>query len=134
MQQLLEARKQGDIMTLLRLYSECVDGDELVLAEQEMTNACELLEEQLDDLRLEKAAYIYQHPLRTVVHDLFYSGSKKSREKRILKWKQELKAEAEQIFELVEELRNLKDLKAVLEQRREERLFDSFDMMMEELW
>jgi hypothetical protein len=133
MQQLLAARKQGDIMTLLQLYSECVDGNELVLAEQEMTSACELMEEQLDELRLEKAAFIYQHPLRTQVHDMFYSSSRKIRDKRIDAWKQDLRAGAEHTLVLVEELRNLKILKIVLEERREGRLFDDLDWILDGL-
>jgi hypothetical protein len=134
MQQLLEARKQGDIMTLLHLYSEHADGGELVLAKQEMTNACELLEQQLDELRQEKAELIYQHPLHMLVHDLFYSSSRNIREKRIRAWKQDLRAESERTLSLVEELRNLKVLKAVLEERREERLFGDLDMMFDHLW
>jgi hypothetical protein len=134
MQQLLEARKQGDIMTLLHLYTEYADGGDLVLAKQEMTSACELLEQQLDELRQEKAELIYQHPLRMLVHDLFYSSSRKTREKRIQAWKQDLKAESERTLNLVEELRNLKVLRAVLEERREERLFGNLDIMIDGLW
>lgn len=133
MQQLLAARKQGDILTLLSLYSECIDGDDLVLAEQEITSACELMKEQLDDLRLEKAAFIYEHPLRELVHDLFYSGSRKTREKRIQAWKYNLKAEAEQTLGIIEELRNLKVLKIFLEERQEERCF-SVDTIINNLW
>ena len=134
MQQLLEARKQGDIMTLLQLYGECISGDDLLLAEQEMSNACELLQEQLHGLRAEKAAFIYQHPLRTQVHDLLYSGSQKAREKRLQRWKQDLKAEAEHTFTLIEELRNLTVLKAVLEERRELQLFDHLDLIFDGRW
>jgi len=128
MQQLLEARKQGDILTLLHLYSEGVNGGDLVLAKQEMTSACELMEEQLAELREEKTASIYQHPLRMMVHDLFYCSSRKNREKRILAWKQDLDAEAEQTLGLVEELRNLRVLKAALEERQLE------DVMFNDLW
>jgi hypothetical protein len=134
MQQLLEARKQGDIMTLLQLYSESLDGNDLVLAEQEMTSACELMEEQLDELRAEKADFIYQHPLRTLVHDLLYSSSRKSREKRIEAWKQGLRVEAEQSLDMIDELRNLKVLKIVLEARRDERMFDDLDMLFDSMW
>lgn len=134
MQQLLQARKQGDIMTLLQLYSEHADGGELVLAKQEMTSACELMEEQLEELRQEKAALIYQHPLQMLVHDLFYSSSRKIREKRVRAWKQDLKAEPEQTLKLIERLRNLTVLKAALEERREERLFNNLDMMFDGLW
>ena len=134
MQQLLEARKQGDIMTLLSLYSEHADGAELVLAKQEMTNACELLEQQLDELRQEKAELIYQHPLHILVHDLLYSSSRKIREKRIRTWKQDLKAESERTLSLIEELRNLKVLKAALEERRAERFFGDLDSMFDGPW
>jgi len=99
-----------------------------------MTSVCELMEEHLDELRLEKAAFIYQHPLRMLVHDLLYSGSRKTREKRIQSWKQDLKAESKQTLNLIEELRNLKVLKAVLEERREERHFSDLDMMIDGMW
>ena len=134
MQQLLQARKQGDIMTLLHLYSEHAGGGDLVLAKQEMTSACELLEQQLDELRREQDELIFQDPLRMLVHDLFYSGSRKTREKKIQAWKQDLKAESERTLILVEELRNLKVLKAALEERREERLFGDLDIVMGGLW
>ena len=134
MQQLLEARKQGDIMTLLHLYSEYAVGGDLVLAKQEMTSACELLEQQLEELCQEKAELIYQDPLRMLVHDLFYSSSRKTREKRIPAWKQDLKAESERTLYLVEQLRNLKVLKVVLEERREERLFGDLDIIIDGLW
>jgi len=128
MQQLLEARKQGDILTLLNLYGESVVGGDLVLAEREITSACELMEEQLCELRVEKSDFIYEHPLRMLVHDLFYSDSRKTREKRIKAWKQNLKAEAKHTLVFIEELRNLKVLKAVLEERRDERFFSDLDL------
>lgn len=134
MQQLLEARKHGDIITLLNLYSECTDGDDLILAEQEMTCACELMEEQLNELRSDKQASIYEHPIRMQVHDMLYSGSRKTREKNIELFKQELKAEADHTLDLVEELRNLKVLKIVLEHRREDRMLDEMDMMFDSPW
>ncbi|MGD8567204.1 MAG: hypothetical protein PVJ39_03790 [Gammaproteobacteria bacterium] len=134
MQQLLEARNQGDILTLLHLYSEGAGVDDLVLAEQEMKSACQLMEEQLNDLRNEQSDFIYDHPLRMLVHDLFYSSSRKTREKNIHLWKQDLKAEAQLTSELVGELRNLKVLKEILEERREERYFRDFEEMFDGLW
>lgn len=125
MQQLLKARKQGDIMTLLRLYSECAGNDKLILAEHEMTSACDLMESQLNALRMEKNAFLYQHPLRLLVHDLFYSRSRKTSEKKIQAWIQDLQAEADFTLNLIEEMRNLQVLKAVLERRRETRFIDS---------
>ncbi len=134
MQQLLAARERDDIMTLLQLYSEHVAEDDLVLAEQEMTTACELMESRLEQLRLEHAACIYDSPQRLLVHELLYSPSQKKREKNIQAWARQLKVEAQQNQRLVEELRNLTVLKDVLAQRREQRVFDHLDARADGLW
>ena len=134
MQQLLEARKKGDIITLLNLFGECVEGDEVILAEQEMKSACNMMEEQLNELRAEKHICLYEHPIRMHVHDLLYSESRKTREKNILMFKQELATEPEITLHLLQELRNLKVLKTILEQRREERMLDGMDMLFDDPW
>ncbi|NIR99021.1 MAG: hypothetical protein GWO39_13015 [Gammaproteobacteria bacterium] len=70
MQQSLAARERDDIMALLQLYSEHVADGDLVLAEQETSAACELMEEWLEQLRVEQAASVYARPLRMHVHNL----------------------------------------------------------------
>jgi len=131
MQQLLTARKQGDILTLLQLYSECTGSDDLILAKAEMTSACEMMEKQLEELRLEKNQFLYGDPLRMMVNDLFYSRSKKSRERNIRQWQRELAGEATYIANLLIELRNLKELKVTLENRLEEKILNSPEFMFD---
>ena len=134
MQQLLTARKQGDILTLQQLYHEGAGGVDLELAEQEMVSACELMEQQLDDLHQEQNDYICEHPLRMLVHELLYSSSRKTREKNIRAWKRSLEAEAQFTVDLIAELRNLKVLKAILEERQEERYLRNFDVMFDDIF
>ena len=121
MRELLRARKQGDIMAMLTIYSDSVSGADIVLAEQEMTEICDALEHQLETLEFEKHEYIYSHPVRHMVFDLFYHSTKKGRKRRIQEWEQELKHEVAYLRDLVAFLRNLACLKKVLEDRRDER-------------
>jgi len=64
MRELLMARKHGDIMVMLTIYGDNVNGRDIVLAEREMTEICDALEHQLDALELEKQAYIYSRPVK----------------------------------------------------------------------
>jgi len=121
MRELLRARKQGDIMAMLTIYSDSVSGADIVLAEQEMTEICDALEHQLETLEFEKHEYIYSHPVRHMVFDLFYHSTKKGRKRRTQEWERELKHEVANLRALVAFLRNLACLKKVLEDRRDER-------------
>lgn len=121
MRELLRARKQGDIMAMLTIYSESVGGADIVVAEREMTEICDALEHQLEELELEKHGYIYAHPVRNMVFDLFYHSTSKVRKRRLREWEEELKHEGAHLRDLVAFLRNLTCLKKVLEDRRDER-------------
>jgi hypothetical protein len=121
MRELLGARKQGDIMALLTIYSDSVSGADIVVAEREMAEICDALERQLELLELEKHEYIYSHPIRHMVFDLFYHSTKKVRKRRIEEWEQELKQEKKELRDLVACLRNVTCLKQVLQDRRDER-------------
>lgn len=130
MQQLLAAREQADILTLLRLYGEGIGTDELALAETEMAQACQLMEVQLEELHDAREEIIYDHPLHALVYELFYSPTRKIREQRFKIWQRELHAEAEAMARLPDELRNLGVLKAFLELRREQQIFNQLDNMI----
>ena len=57
LRELLAARKQDDIMAMLTIYSESVSDADIVLAEQEMTEVCDALQNQLDALRMDQEEY-----------------------------------------------------------------------------
>jgi len=132
MSDLLKARKDGDLMAILTIYSESVSDADMVLAEREMTDLCEVLECQLEELKWDRKEYVYAHPVRTMVHDLFYHSTKKARQRRFEQWEQEMQAEEAELRALVSKLRNLSCLKNVLADRRDSRsmladiLFEDF--------
>ena len=121
LRELLAARKQGDIMAVLSIYSETVSDTDIVLAEQEMTQVCAALQSQLNILRTDREEYLYSHPLRQLVFTLFYDSSRKGRERKIRQWERELRDEAAELRRLVPTLRNLDALKGVLRKRHDER-------------
>lgn len=132
MRELLNARRHGDIMAMLTIYSDSVSGPDIILAEQEMTEICDALEHQLEALELEKHGYVYSHPTRHMVFELFYHSTKKERKRRFQEWEQDLKHEAADLRGLVAFLRNLTCLKTVLEDRRSERTALLADVLFED--
>lgn len=133
MRELLRARKHGDIMAMLNIYSDSVSGANIVLAEQEMTEICDALEHQLNALELQKQEYIYSHPVRHMVFELFYHSTKKGRKRRVQEWEHDLKHEAADVRDLVTFLRNLTCLKTVLEDRRDARSAMLADVLFENM-
>jgi hypothetical protein len=131
MAQLLRARKHGDIMTMLTIYSESVSGADIVLAEQEMIEICDVLEDQVEALELEKFEYVYSNPARHLVFDLFYHGTKNGRKRRLQEWERDLKHETADLRGLITFLRNLTCLKSVLEDRRDQRAAMIADAMFD---
>lgn len=128
MQELLQARKDGDLLAMLRLYAEASGDSELVLAETEMKQACELMEQKLVGLQHERVEITSQSPLHAWAHDEFYRISSKRREQKIRRWKREAQAEAREAARIADELKNLDVLKAHLQQRREQK-FDELDAL-----
>lgn len=133
MRDLLKARKHGDIMAMLTIYSESVGDADIVVAEQEMTAVCDALEGQLEALEFEQQEYIHSHPSRHLVFQIFYHRSKKERAQRIREWEQDLKHEKQDLRDMVAYLRNLTRLKSVLEDRRGERSAVLADIVFEDI-
>lgn len=133
MRELLRARKQGDIMAMLTIYSDSVSNADIAIAEQEMTEVCDALEDQLEVLELEKYEYVYSNPVRHMVFELFYHSTKKRRKRRVQEWEQELEHEIADLRGLIAFLRNLNCLKSVLEDRREERSAMRADILFDDI-
>ena len=133
LRELLAARKQDDIMAMLTIYSESVSDADIVLAEQEMTEVCDALQNQLDALRMDQEEYIHSHPLHKLAFDLLYDSTTKGRQRRIQEWERELKREAVSRRRLIPLLRNLDGLKRVLRDRREERDAVFLESMLENI-
>lgn len=133
MSELLSARKHGDVMAMLAIYADSVCDADILVPEHEMSGICDALEHQLAELEREKQEYIYSHPVRHLVFELFYHGTKKTRQRRIQEWEQELASESAHLRDLLGYLRNLNCLKQVLEDRRNERAVALADVMFDEI-
>lgn len=134
MQQLLRARKEGDVLTMLELYADASGQQELALAEIEMKQACELMKQRLDRLKGDQFEIINQSPMHGWAHQEFYRVKQATREKKLNRWKQEARAEARDLARITGELKNLKVLKAYLETRREQkfRSIEALDVLFGE--
>jgi len=121
MKELLRARKQNDVMSVLAIYSEAIGEQDIHVAESEMQTICELLEQQIGELEFEQMEYVESHPERSFAYAVLYHGSKKQRARLLQEWRDRLEIEAAQNARLVTELRNLQTLKEVLGERYEQR-------------
>lgn len=76
MSQLLKARKQGDVMTVLEMYQQHV-GDEQGLTGKDEKQLIEVLQQQIDLLKNEKEEYSYSSPMHRLAYEQFYSTTAK---------------------------------------------------------
>jgi hypothetical protein len=123
MTQLLDAREQQDVMTMMQLYSEHVDDGELSMEQAEINTLCRLLENQKTELDMTREALIDESPMHYAVHGKLYAATKKTRDKKLQTHLDGIQAGIKQKFKLVEFLRNLTNLKAVLEERYEDKRY-----------
>ena len=119
MAQLLDAREQQDVMTMMQLYSEHVDDGELSMEKAEIDVLCCLLENQKTELDMTREALIDESPMHYAVHGKFYAVTKKTRDKKLQAHLDGIKKGIKQKHQLVEYLCNLTNLKTVLEARYE---------------
>ena len=117
MTQLLDARDQQDIMTMMMLYNEHAEEGELSLEPEEIESLCDLLRKQKDILDMDRMALINESPMHYGVHDKLYAISQKARDRKLKEHLDSVHASIKQKYKLVEYLRNLTNLKVVLEER-----------------
>ncbi len=122
MTQLLDAREQQDIMTMMQLYSEHVDDGELLMEQADINTLCCLLENQKTELDMTREALIDESPMHYAVHGKFYAVTKKTRDRKLQAHLEGIQKGIKQKTKLVEFLCNLTNLKTALEARCEVRL------------
>ncbi len=119
--ELLSARKANDVLTMIKIHNEVIKEHDLKLSEQEIAGICELIEDQIDQLNLDRISYIHANPMRHMVYDLFYHSSKSKRQSALNEWQQSLDHEHELNRNLLVSLTTLNDLKVILKERRIQR-------------
>jgi hypothetical protein len=135
MQALVKARKDGDVLAMLELYADASGETDMALAEEEMKQACTLMERNLEQLQQQLEEIVLQSPDHAMAYDEFYRISRKRREQKLKRWEREAEAEAKRLARIVGELKNLDALKDHLRRRREESLdaLQSLDHFFEDL-
>jgi hypothetical protein len=121
MTELLHARDNNDMMTVMMLYQQHVTDDSLQIPESAFEALCASIEDQIQRLQQEKMVYIYSDPHRARVHDLLYAGTRKKQQQNLRELLETIRLMGQQIPQAVAELRNLNDLKRELSYRQEER-------------
>ncbi len=129
MSKLLEARRGGDVLTLLRIAGEAMGEDSLILAEEQMAALCEALQARLDAIGHERDLFILGNPSRAEAYETLYSPSAKTRERNLKRWRREREGEVAAEIALAARLRNLTLLKDALRARRDFRYQLKMEML-----
>lgn len=79
---LIQARKNGDVMTIIELYSEHV-SDMPSLKDEEMEQVIRLIERQILKAKQDREILITRHPERAFAYDVVYARTKKQQQKNI---------------------------------------------------
>jgi len=119
MTKLLEARKNEDVMTMLILYVEHIEGGNLALAEQEMKNICDLLEENASRLDNEQEKYLSDNPQYQIVYDTLYAPTKVGQRKKLTTSLARVTQINIETSKTTKALRNLAVLRSTLNHREE---------------
>ncbi|PID63946.1 MAG: hypothetical protein CSB44_00305 [Gammaproteobacteria bacterium] len=119
MQALLAARRDGDVLTILSLYSHWVDSSDMALAEEDLSALCDAMEDEIAQVAGKRASHAFGDGDRMTVYTSLYADSAAGRRRRWREFEKELDREAAELDDLLPRLRNLKVLKSELEKRVE---------------
>ena len=79
---LIQARKDGDVMTIIELYSEHVSSTP-ALKDEEIEQVIGLIERQIHKAKQDRERLITRHPERAFAYDVVYARTKKQQQKNI---------------------------------------------------
>ncbi len=133
MSQLLKARKQGDVMTVIELYQTHV-GKVQGLTGQDEKQLITVLKRQIEQLKEEKEDYSDSSPLHRMAFEQFNFSSSKKTDKVFREHLNHLREHVREAHKMAARITSLKKLKPYLEARSEETASDiMFEQMMEEI-
>lgn len=119
---LLNARKQGDVMTIIQMHQQHV-GDESALSKADEKQLIKALKAQVDELRHERETYSFESPFPGMAFEVFYCPSQKQTDLAFKKHIQQMEKNASEAQALSQNIKSIKTLKPHLEQRYDERRF-----------
>ena len=120
MTKLLNARKQGDVMTMIQMHQKHA-GDGNALSKADEKQLIKALKAQVDELQQERETYSFESPLHRMAYELFYYPSTKKTEQAFKQHLRQLETAASEALSLSQSIKTLKALKPHLEQRYDAR-------------
>ena len=120
MAQLLAAREEKNVVSLLKMYMQYVDGSDLLITDETMGQLCAQLNKQKKQLADEKQDMLYENPVLAELYKKLHSRSKKKRDKNIERHIQGVQESTQQMLEFIVSLQSLEILKIHLADRYEE--------------
>jgi len=124
MTRLLNARKQGDVMTIIQMHQQHA-GNGNALSKADEKQLIKTLKAQVDELQQEREIYNFESPLHRMAYELFYYPGTRKTEQAFNQHLWQLETAASEAQSLSERIKTLKTLKPHLEQRYEERCFNN---------
>jgi len=133
MAELLGARRQGDVMTVINLYQQHVDNDATLSKadEKQLTNA---LKRQITALESKREEYSFESPLHRTAFAQFYHQSSRQTNQALNHHIQKMEAATSEVVSQTHSIKTLKTLKPHLEERYEEHRFDNPFEALEEIF
>jgi hypothetical protein len=110
MQKLVKAKKEKDIITLIRMFSEYIPDDEHLLDENIINHIEHLLEMQLRTLNLAHKDIFNKQGMKSEVWKLFSASSKKKTKEKIHQYIQHIETTNESIHNEIKKLNSEKKI------------------------
>lgn len=132
MSRLLDARKRGDVMTVVEMYHQHVGDASLSIADEKQL--IETLQQQIAELEDEQEDYRYESPLHRVAFEEFYHSSPRKIDQAFKLHQERMEIIASESQKLAQNIKTLKTLKPYLEQRYDDHRFGSTLDAMEEFF
>ncbi|MFD1008461.1 hypothetical protein [Oceanisphaera ostreae] len=118
MQQLLEARTENDIYTLIELHRQHCDTDAIgQLKKRDLDDINELLRRQLRDMERQYEQTFMNNSMESTIWNRFRNVGRISTDQNFAEHTKALKADIKSNINLLKQLKTLKDLKQLLEDR-----------------
>ncbi len=133
MAQLLNARKHGDVMTVIKMYQTYV-GEEGSFTKKDEQALIAALQYRIQQLENAKDDYCNTSPLHRLAYERFYHRQAKKVDLAIKKELQNISNVGQETVELAQEIKSLKALKPHLEARSERsNSFDPWEILEESM-
>ncbi len=117
MQQLSQAKKEKDVITLLLMAQRYLPDHEFIMDNDMIEHLKATLEEKIRHLNTEYSELQHGHDLKSIIWQKFGGGNKAGREQALKQYRNTLQREENELLEKCQEVRTVKQLQQQLKER-----------------